>query len=128
MAGTSFRTWGGDFEPGNVHDASTTVATCNGDDRKKTGDGDTVSRSRAAIQKPVRKRADDPKGTYGGGKAKLHSSQNFSKTLLNTAITLLHPLRLHGFRPAKIRFVTVSSLPSVTITSDLSWLPGRLTK
>ena len=31
---------------------------------KKLGDGGTVFRSGAAIQKPVYKRADDPKDTY----------------------------------------------------------------
>ena len=52
-----------------VHDAFTTASTLAGNDKKKTGDGGTVSRSGAAIPKPGQT---TQKGTYGGRRVKLY--------------------------------------------------------
>ncbi|KAJ3642038.1 hypothetical protein Zmor_024858 [Zophobas morio] len=52
---------------------------------KKNRDGDAVSRSGAAIRKPVLRRAGDLKSTYGGRRVELLTLPQFSKTSQHTA-------------------------------------------
>ena len=107
-----------------VHDASTAVSTCDGDDRKKNGDGGTVFRSGAAIPKTGTPTSRKPKMvlTVVGGS----DSLEFSESFLDTATTLVHPLRLQVFENS-LRYSLYWRHPdfckkinSITISCNLS--------
>ena len=88
-----------------VPDAYTTVSTCDCDDKeKKTGDGGTVSRSGAPIQKPVLKRADDPKRYLGWSKGQTALSTK-KKKFFKSSHMFSHTF---NFPPACSVRVTVS--------------------
>ena len=74
------------------HDACTTVSTCDGNDKKKTVTVvRTVSRSRAAIQKPVHNEQKTQNGTYGDRSqlevlhfSKTHASKQQNRIIFRT--------------------------------------------
>ncbi|KAJ3640261.1 hypothetical protein Zmor_003570 [Zophobas morio] len=66
--------------------------------KKKRGDGDTISRSGAAIRKPVLRRADDPESTYGGRRVELSTPVTLLKITSpkRTAPALPHSLEFQA--------------------------------
>ena len=105
-------------ERGGRNDACTTVSTCGGDHKKKTGDGDTVLRSGAAIPKPVQKRADDPKATYGGRRVELQlETSHFQKTHTSTTALLSWRLQVRIlFRRGGAAIAALSPALAVRVT------------